>query len=62
MNILERWLLKKIIGSYVRKVDHRGRLVNVHRLIREVVEDQFPEDNRPSINAYLNEVSKAAYK
>lgn len=62
MNILERWLLKKIIGAHVWQIDHRNRLVNVHRLIREVVEDQYPEDNRPTINAYLNEVSKAAYK
>jgi hypothetical protein len=62
MNRFERWILKTIIGAHAWQIDHRNRLIKVHQLIRDVVEEQYPEDNRPTVNAYLNEVSREAYK
>jgi hypothetical protein len=56
MNWLESWLLKRIIRKQViQGTDHHVRITNLYRMIRLACEDEFTEDNTPTLNAFLKD-------
>lgn len=56
MNWFERmvaeWLTKRIVN---RGWKHKHNITDVFRVIRSAVEDEFPEDNFLTMNAFLQE-------
>ena len=56
MNTIERWFLKRIIKKEVTQgYDHQKNITNLYRMIREEVQEEFIEDNVPTINCVLAE-------
>lgn len=56
MNKLERWFLKRIIKrEAIQGYDHPKRITNLYTMIREACENEFYEDNVPTLNHSLTE-------
>lgn len=56
MNKFEKWFLKRVFRKQVvQGHDHDKRITELYTLIREAVENEFTEDNKPTRDDYLTE-------
>lgn len=56
MNKFEEWMMKRIIKREVRQdYDHDTKITNLYTMIREACENEFNEDNVPTLNYSLTE-------
>lgn len=56
MTVFERWFMKRIIKREVRQgYDHALRITLLYTMIREASENEFTEDNVPTLNHFLTE-------
>lgn len=56
MNKFEEWFLKRIIKREVRQdYDHPKKIIELYKMIREACENEFTEDNVPTLNHFLTE-------
>jgi hypothetical protein len=58
---LVRFLLKWICRKLVKQGSlHRPRIIAYYRIMREAVESEFTEDNKPTLDAFLGECHSEA--
>lgn len=56
MNTLENWFVKRTMAKEViQGWDHARKIEALYALIREVCEEEFTEDNAPTMDAFLRE-------
>lgn len=55
MNAFERWLVKRVVAKAVVQGDHVRNVEQLFTIIDDAVENEFTEDNRPTIEAFLRE-------
>lgn len=56
MNTLENWLVKRTMAKeVVQGWDHARKIEALYALVREVCEEEFTEDNAPTMDAFLRE-------
>jgi hypothetical protein len=56
MNKVEKWIVKKIIRKEVKQdFDHHLKIADLYALIRECCEEEFTEDNAPTLDDALRE-------
>jgi hypothetical protein len=56
MSKFELWFLKRVIAKEVRQnFDHAEKVKNLYSLIRRACEDEFYEDNPPTISSFLSD-------
>ena len=56
MNRFERWLLRSIVAAKCDSVYcHGRRITGLYALIRDACHQEFPEDNRATLNEHLRE-------
>lgn len=56
MTRFEQWYIKRILKREVRQgFDHQRNITNLYTLIREAAENEFYEDNIPTLNSALRE-------
>ncbi len=56
MNVFERWFLKRVIArECIQGFDHPERITNLYKEIRIACENEFTEDNVPTLNHSLRE-------
>lgn len=56
MNTVERWFLRRIFRKQVSQgYDHDLRTTELYTMIREAVQNEFYEDNKPTRDCYLTE-------
>ena len=56
MNKFEEWMMKRIIKREVHQdYDHDKKITNLYTMIREACENEFTEDNVPTLNYSLTE-------
>lgn len=56
MTKFEQWFLRRVIRKEVRQdYDHPQRITQLYTMIREASEQEFTEDNVPTLNDFLNE-------
>ena len=54
MNKFEQWIIKRIIRQEVRQgPEHPERITRLYSMIREACEQEFREDNIPTLNYSL---------
>jgi len=59
MTTFERWFIRRVFArDFVQGHDHARNIERVYGLVREVCEDEFTEDNAPTIDAFLSEQFK----
>lgn len=57
MSIFEKWIVRRIFKQQVAQgYDHNKRITKLYIMIREAVEKEFDEDNKPTRDAYLTEL------
>jgi len=57
VNILEKWLMRRIIMREVKQgYCHKLRVRMMYAQIREACEAEFTEDNAPTLDAFLLEL------
>ena len=57
MNLYFKYLIKKALDSRcVQGYSHEVRIREIYALIREVCVEEFPEDNAPTMDAFLREL------
>jgi len=53
---LVRFLLRRICRKLVRQgYSHKARITAYYRIMRQVAQKEFYEDNRPTLDAFLSE-------
>jgi len=56
MTRFERWFLNRVFRKQVRQgYDHPQRITELYTMIRVAAENEFTEDNVPTLNDFLNE-------
>lgn len=56
MTKFEQWFLRRVIRKEVRQgYDHALRITLLYTMIREAAEQEFSEDNVPTLNDFLTE-------
>ena len=57
VRLLLRWICRKLAkqGSL-----HRPRIIDYYRIMREAAESEFTEDNKPTLDAFLEECHSEA--
>lgn len=56
MNKFENWFVKRTMAKeVVQGGDHARKIKELYALIREVCEEEFTEDNAPTMDAFLRE-------
>ena len=56
MTKFEQWFLRRVIRKEVRRgYDHDLRITQLYTAIREAAEQEFTEDNVPTLNDFLTE-------
>lgn len=56
MTKFEQWFLRRVIRKEVRQgYDHALRITQLYAMIREAAEQEFTEDNIPTLNDFLTE-------
>lgn len=56
MNRLERWFLQRVLRNEVTHgYDHDKRISALYGMIRAAAEDEFTEDNAPTLSDFLSE-------
>ena len=60
MNWFELWMLKRILRKTVRQGNHEEKITGMYRMIIAAAQDEFNEDNIPTLRAFLEECQKDA--
>ncbi len=61
MNAFEKWFVKRTIAKEViQGPDHARNIEALYAMIREACEEEFTEDNAPTMDAFLLERFEAA--
>jgi len=56
MNRFERWFMRRVIVHEVRQgFDHDKRIIALYQMVRDACEQEFYEDNMPTLNSFLAE-------
>jgi hypothetical protein len=55
VNRLEKWLLKRLFAKAVKQGSHQILVPMLYKMIRVAWEDEFTEENLPTIDANLRE-------
>lgn len=56
MSKLKYWILKKIIRSEIIQGEcHDKKITGLYQMIRDAAEEEFTEDNIPTMNSFLQE-------
>lgn len=55
MRGLRRFLFRRLVAREVRQGEHAYRITQMYREIRAACEREFPEDNSPTLDAFLRE-------
>ena len=58
-NLIEyalKWLLTSVITRSLRNGDHGAAIKKQYKIIADIVENYYTEDNKPTINSYLMEL------
>ncbi len=56
MTWFEMWMLKRILRKTVRQgFDHKAKITGFYRLVIAAAQDEFTEDNKPTLRAFLEE-------
>lgn len=56
INKIENWILRHIFARRVTQgYEHHLRIEELYSMIRESVEKEFTEDNKPTRDSYLTE-------
>ena len=56
MNFLEKRFLKSMLKKEVRQGGHDERIEALYQMIRDAAEEEFTEDNWPTLDAFLGEL------
>lgn len=57
MNKFEKWIIRRIFSQQVvQGFEHSARITELYTMVREAVEKEFYEDNKPTRDAYLTEL------
>ena len=63
MNSLERWFLKRLCWKLVKQgYSHKKLITEYYRYIREAAEEEFTEDNKPTLDHFMTECHEDANK
>lgn len=63
MTKFEQWFLRRVIRKEVRQdYDHPQRITQLYTMIREASEQEFTEDNVPTLNHSLTEWFEASLR
>lgn len=62
MNKLELHFIKKILKKTVVQGAHRDRIIAFYRLLIEAARAEFTEDNKPTLDGFLEECHQEALK
>lgn len=63
MTKFEIWLLKRIFKKAVRQgYSHEDNITYIYELIKDAVQYEFTEDNRPTRDAFLKELFNKSQK
>ncbi len=61
MNSLYRYLLKYICKKLVvQGFDHKQNIIEYYRIMQEAAENEFTEDNKPTLDGFLTDCHKEA--
>jgi len=55
MNWFEKWMLKRILRKTVVQGGHKERINNIYSMIISAAQEQFTEDNNPTLRSFLEE-------
>ena len=53
MSKVERYIMRRIIRRLVIQGAHRSRILSLYVMIVEATRDEFTEDNKPTLDAFL---------
>lgn len=57
MNLLYKFIFKSIIRKQVRQgPNHPDKIQFLYQMIRDAAEEEFYEDNTPTLNCFLKEL------
>jgi hypothetical protein len=63
MTKIQRWFLRRLLRQeVVQGPDHARRISELYGLIREAAENEFTEDNAPTMDAFLSECFQTTQK
>ncbi len=60
MTNLQKWMLRKIAGKVVLQGTHRQRIIEFYRIFIDEARKQFNEDNKRTLDSFLEECLKEA--
>jgi len=61
MNTVELWLVKRIIKrEVIQGFDHDRRIFRLYLMIIDACRDEFSEDNKPTLDGFLEEIHQDA--
>lgn len=52
VRLLLRWICRKLV---IQGPAHRANIIAYYRIMREAAEQEFSEDNKPTLDAFLRE-------
>lgn len=52
VRLLLRWICRKLV---IQGPAHRANIIAYYRIMREAAEQEFTEDNKPTLDAFLRE-------
>jgi len=56
MNRFEKWFIKRVFErEVIQGYDHDKRISNLYGMVREACRNEFIEDNKPTLDAFLRE-------
>jgi hypothetical protein len=63
MKWVERWFLKRLLARQVRQSrTHDLHIIEIYGMIREVCEEEFNEDNSPTLNRFLRDLHEESLR
>jgi uridine kinase len=62
LNRFEKWMLRRIARKTVTQGHHQYKMVDYYKALIYAARKQFTEDNKPTLDAFLNECHKEAMK
>lgn len=61
MTKFERWFLRRVLRKHIVQGHHHDkRITEFYAMIRQAVESEFTEDNKPTRDQYLTECFEAS--
>ncbi len=57
VRLLLKWICRKLV---IQGPAHRANIIAYYRIMREAAEQEFTEDNKPTLDAFLGECHSEA--